>query len=112
MQIARCNKVAVIKVYPRNIIILFWILSKLRKTSEIKRIWYQVIQYTRGGYQLNTMQGLLSGRHQYDQLNTVDTSTREGTIPLIPSLTLTRTSKEKKVTLAKAVALLYNRQAV
>jgi hypothetical protein len=31
---------------------------------------------------------------------------------LIPSLTLTRAGKEKKVTLAKAVALLYNRQAV
>jgi hypothetical protein len=58
------------------------------------------------------MQGLLSGRHQYDQLNMADIGTREGIIPLIPSLTLTRAGKEKKVTLAKAVVLLYNRQAV
>jgi hypothetical protein len=45
-------------------------------------------------------------------LNTADTGAGEGTIPLIPSLILTRTSKKKKVMLAKTIVLLYNRQAI
>ena len=44
----------------------------LRLTSKLQRVNCQVIQHTTTGYQLNTKQGLLSGRFAYSDLNGVD----------------------------------------
>jgi hypothetical protein len=98
--------------YKGGDLVFLWIPAKLRKTGESKRIYCYVVTLTRGGYQLNSYFGLISGRYPHSELNAADGQPGDGTIPRIEKLTPEEAAKAKKVTLAKAVSFMNDRQAV
>ena len=63
------------------------------------------MQHTRVGYQLNTKYSLISGRHQYNQLN----SSNSSILLEIPTLTPTEAVYTPKFSFAKVVELQNNR---
>jgi hypothetical protein len=50
------------EIFARGAIVSLLIPAKMRLAGEARRILCRVVQHTRGGYQLNTKWGLLSGR--------------------------------------------------
>jgi hypothetical protein len=73
------NTVSAARVFDRNSVVSLLILGELRLTGEQRRVFCRVVQHTRGGYQLTTKWGLLSGRFQHTELNRVNTD--DGDIP-------------------------------
>jgi hypothetical protein len=81
---AYSNAIPTDKIFARDAIITLLIPKALRLVGELRRVYARVIQYIRGGYQLSTKWGLISGRFQHNQLNNGAGSLQ----PEIPSLTL------------------------
>jgi len=69
----------------------------MRKAGELKRIYCRVIDHTRGGYQLASFYGLLSGRFQHQELNAVEGRAGQGEIPNLDRFTPTEAKKKRKL---------------
>jgi hypothetical protein len=64
------------------VILLFLFVSRPRYIKiRNKNIFCRVIQYTKTSYQLNSVYGLVSGRFQHQELNTIDKMAGQGVIP-------------------------------
>jgi hypothetical protein len=98
-RMASRNVVLADEVFARNAMVSLLIPIQNRLAGELRRVYCRVVQHTRGGYQLNTAWGLLSGRYPHDQLNGLETDTGE-----IPRLTVQASQTASKITLANAVA--------
>jgi len=90
-----------------------WISFKFRKTGELKRIYCRVVQYTRGGYQVNThLDSSLVESNMINWIPTVDSEASDSIIPRIEKLSISEADKEKKITLTTAMSKMNNRQIV
>jgi hypothetical protein len=104
-RMARGNAIPADRIFARGAIVSLLIRKAIRLAGELRRICARVVQHTRAGYQLNTRHGLISGRHQHNQLNSGDSSL----LPEIPTLTPTEAAHAPKLSFAKVVELQNNR---
>jgi hypothetical protein len=95
------------EVFARDSIVSLVILLNIRLSGELRRVFYRVVQYTAGRYQLNTKYGLLNYRYPYSELNGVDEDNGE-----IPHLTVQDAKKAKKITLNIVVSQMNSRDPI
>jgi hypothetical protein len=105
---ARGNAIPTDEIFARDAIVTLLIPKALRLAGELRRVYARVIQHTRGGYQLSTKWGLISGRFQHSQLNDGAGSLQ----PEIPSLTPQQAQSTAKFSLAKIVERMNDRGPV
>ena len=101
------NTIPADKIFARGGVVSLFIPKSMRLAGELRRVYYRVVQHTRGGYQLISRYGLISGRYQHNQLNGVDQD-----MPDIPRMTVMEARNAPKVTFPKIIADMNNRQAV
>jgi hypothetical protein len=98
---ARGNAIPADQIFARGAIVSLLIPKAIRLVGELWRIYAQVVQHTRAGYQLNTKHGLISGRHQHNQLN----SSFGSVLLEIPTLTPTEAAHAPNLSFAKVIEL-------
>ena len=103
------NAIPTTRVFDRDSIVSLLIPSEYRLLGEVRRVFCRVVQHTRGGYQLTTKWGLLTGRFQHIELNRVD---HDIGVDEIPKLTVQEAKKAKKLALPAMAAYMNSRGAI